>query len=157
MSQSNIVVIGMKACGKTTYGKKLAQQLNKIFVDVDHEIENLYQQQSNEKLAYPDIHRKVGDKKFREFEQQVIATIAKNTNQVIATGGSSLLNKNNQQALQTAKIIYLSVKPEILLSRWQQKLPSFINPDNLEQEFENYFQQRDVLYQTLANKVIEVD
>ena len=32
----NIILIGYRACGKTSIGKKLATQLGLTFVDVDH-------------------------------------------------------------------------------------------------------------------------
>ncbi|MDO8650555.1 MAG: shikimate kinase, partial [Candidatus Berkelbacteria bacterium] len=39
MQGSNIFLVGLMGSGKTTVGRALAKQLNKRFIDSDHEIE----------------------------------------------------------------------------------------------------------------------
>jgi shikimate dehydrogenase len=99
---SNIVLIGMPGCGKTTIGRELAKVYGKAFVDTDE----LIGERTGRKI--PDIIREDGEPRFRELESGVIAETAAKTNQVIATGGGSVLAEENRSALaQNGIVIFL--------------------------------------------------
>jgi len=99
---SNIILTGMPGCGKTTIGRELAKVYEKDFVDTDELIEA----RTGRKI--PDIIREDGEPRFRELESDVIAEAAARTNQVIATGGGSVLAEENRDALaQNGVVIFL--------------------------------------------------
>lgn len=99
---SNLVLIGMPGCGKTTIGRKLAESLNKQFVDSDALIEA----KAGMKIA--DIFAAVSEAHFRKLEQSVIAEIGKEHGLVIATGGGVIKNEANIDALkQNGNIIFI--------------------------------------------------
>jgi shikimate dehydrogenase len=102
---SNIVLIGMPGCGKTTIGSELARVYGKDFVDTDELIEA---QMGRE---IPDIIREDGEMSFRELESAVIAEAAAKTNQVIATGGGSVLAEENRDALAQNGIVVFLERP----------------------------------------------
>ncbi|MCL2599610.1 MAG: hypothetical protein FWD88_00300 [Treponema sp.] len=98
----NVVLIGMPGSGKTSVGKKLAKILEMDFVDTDLMIE------ANAGRKVHDIIRMYGEPYFRKQEASVIARVAAKTCQVIATGGGSVLAKENRDALlQNGTIVFL--------------------------------------------------
>ncbi|MCL2192618.1 MAG: hypothetical protein FWB78_04385 [Treponema sp.] len=105
----NIVLIGMPGCGKTSAGRKLAELFAMDFVDTDLMIE------ANTDRRVPDIIREDGEPFFRELERGVVLQMAAKTRQVIATGGGSVLAKENRDALlQNGKIVFLERELESL-------------------------------------------
>ena len=86
----NIVFIGMPGSGKTTFGRLLAKELGKTFIDIDSEIVN------REGMTIPAIFEEKGEEYFRNVEMQVVAEFSLKFNQVISTGGGSPLNKDNR-------------------------------------------------------------
>jgi shikimate dehydrogenase len=99
---SNVVLIGMPGCGKSTIGKALALRLGKEFSDTDEIIE------ARTKRRIPDIITNDGEEAFRELEREVIAEVSMTTGQVIATGGGSVLRKDNRDALsQNGTVVFL--------------------------------------------------
>ena len=99
---SNIVLIGMPGCGKTTIGKKLAALLEMKFTDTDHVVEQLTGR------SIPDIIGTNGEQFFRGLEREAIAEAGMQLRQVIATGGGSILLQENRHALaQNGIIIFL--------------------------------------------------
>ncbi len=81
----NIVLIGYRGCGKTSVGKKLADQLWKEFVDVDHEVCRHFGDKS-----IREIWDKHGRKAFRDKECLVVSELLKKDNQVISLGGGTI-------------------------------------------------------------------
>ena len=72
-------------CGKTTIGRQLAARLEFGFTDTDALIE------ARIGGTIPDYFSKHGEEAFRDIESEVIATVSNLANQVIATGGGSML------------------------------------------------------------------
>ena len=78
---SNVAIIGMPGCGKSTIGRALAKTLGKTYVDLDEVIEK------NTGMPIPDIFAREGEASFRKYESQAVAEISKQTRQGIACGG----------------------------------------------------------------------
>lgn len=87
--QSNLVLIGMPSCGKTSLGKAASKLLSKQFIDIDEIIEQEAQ------MSIPQIFEKDGEKAFRALEKDVIAKQTNQTGKVVSTGGGSILNHEN--------------------------------------------------------------
>ena len=102
-SKSNIVLIGMPGCGKTTLGKILSEKLNIQFVDLDQKIE----EKANK--AIPDIFKEFGEQYFRKLENEVCKEVSKKNNQVISCGGGIVINENNMLNLkQNGLVVYIT-------------------------------------------------
>ena len=91
---SNVSLIGMPGCGKSTVGAALAKRLNKTFVDLDEEIER----RTGNNI--PDIFAHEGEEAFRRYEADILADVAKHTGQVIACGGGVIKTHANVHALR---------------------------------------------------------
>jgi len=99
---SNIALVGMPGCGKTTVGRKLASLLGMAFADTDLMVE----ESSGRKI--PDIIRESGEPFFRALESAAVAKAAAQPQTVIATGGGAVLSRENRDALlQNGKVVFL--------------------------------------------------
>ena len=91
--KSNIVLIGMPGCGKTTVGKVLAKKLNYKFCDMD-----LYIQQMTKKTIKELFEP--GEENFRDFETKACEELAKLNNTIIASGGGVVKREKNIEILK---------------------------------------------------------
>ena len=134
--KENIVFVGMPGVGKTTVGQAVAVSLGRRFVDTDDEITRVSGRTPEE------IIRTDGEAEFRKIESRVIAdVIAPLTSAVIATGGGTVLAKENVSRLkQNGRIVLLerpldeiastSSRPlsstrELLEARYRERMPVY--------------------------------
>lgn len=97
---SNLVLIGMPGAGKTSIGKRVAEQMQRPFYDSD---EIITQEQG---CSPAELIRQRGEEVFRTLEAEVIARLGQHQGGVIATGGGSILRKENRDALQQNGILF---------------------------------------------------
>ena len=103
----NIILIGMPASGKTTFGRQLAKILGWKFYDTDDWYLGLL----------PFVLKDIGAKKFLRDESRHIRSIPLTTiNTVIATGGSAVLSPSAMRHLRRlGRVVYLEVDfPEVI-------------------------------------------
>lgn len=91
--KTNLVLIGLPGCGKTTIGALLSQHLGYPFLDIDAEIEARTQQKISQLFE-------VGEAYFRDIETKVTKAVAKESSAVISTGGGVVLRPENMAALR---------------------------------------------------------
>lgn len=140
----NIVLIGMPSSGKTTVGKKLAEDLGKNFTDSDA----LIPEAAGKTIA--DIFKDDGEKTFRIFEKNVIFDISKGNNTVIATGGGAVLDKENIDILkENGRVYFIDRSLDLLFATDDRPLSS--NKTDLEKRYK----ERYSLYLERADAVIE--
>ena len=145
----NIVLIGMRAAGKTKIGKKLAQKLNKKFVDLDNEIEK-----STQKKIFEIVNEK-GWKEFRKIEQNICAKFSKQKNLVISTGGGIVEDNDNINNLKkNGFLVFLQIPLEILKKRLTKKnqRPS-LTGKNLADEIDEIWEKRKNKFLTSADLI----
>jgi shikimate kinase len=108
----NIVLLGFMGTGKSTVGKHLANSLAWDFVDTDCEIGEVTN------LSVAEIFRRHGETRFRSEERIVVARLSQQEQIVIATGGGTVLNPQNWEALaQNGIMIGLHASIEAILNR----------------------------------------
>ena len=69
-ASSRIVLVGFRACGKTSLGIQLADRLGLPFVDLDQEVEAHSGKTIAELFAGP------GEERFRELEAELLEAVA---------------------------------------------------------------------------------
>lgn len=108
----NIVLIGFMGAGKTEVGRRLAEKLEMNFVDIDDLIE------TKAGMKITQIFSEFGESYFRGLERKEVEYISNLTNYVIASGGGTVLNKDNMDALKRQGIfIYLKASAEVIFER----------------------------------------
>lgn len=97
------IFVGLPGSGKTTAGKRLSRALELPFLDSDHVIE--------ERFGKPcgDVFSELGEPKFREVEEDVIAEALANHKGVLALGGGAVLSSRTRQLLLDAPVVFLDI------------------------------------------------
>lgn len=131
---SNIVLIGMPSCGKTSVGKAVAKMMNRQFIDTDE----LVSVQAD--MSIPEIFEKYGEAEFRRLESLAIKNAGSKNGVVIATGGGAILKDENYDVLrQNGKMFFvdrdiklletngrpLSKNFEAIKALYQQRIPIY--------------------------------
>lgn len=109
--ERNIYLIGARASGKTTLGRKLAARLKRPFVDTDHRV----RLRSGRSVA--ELVGAGGWEAFREAESLALAEVAVFTGQVVSCGGGIVLRQENRDLLATGIVLYLKAGAEALAER----------------------------------------
>jgi shikimate kinase len=131
--------------GKTTIGKKLAKRLEVPFVDTDVLITNAHGE-------IPEIFENQGEAIFRTYEEKALKD-ALTANQVVATGGGAVLSGENQRALETATVIYLSTNGLHMRARLSNGNRPLLK--NGMTDWKEIYETRKPLYERLAT--FEID
>jgi len=155
----NIVLFGIKGCGKTTFGRMIAQKLKRAFIDTDQLIEGIYQLSRQKKLTCREIYAEAGPLGFRALEYEVIQSLQDVQKSVIAVGGGAMLLHENVDALKkNSQIIYLFFEREPLKKRVlaEDPLPAFLDPKDPESSFDRMYDERDDFYRKLGAKILDV-
>lgn len=108
--KSNIVLVGMPGCGKTTAAQKLAKLSAREMIDTDTEIVKRVGK------PIPEIFAEKGESFFRDLESAVIADVGRQTGKIIATGGGAVLREENYPHLAQNGRIYFLTRPTSELS-----------------------------------------
>jgi shikimate kinase len=99
--------------GKSTIGKKLADEIELGFIDTDDRIEALHS------IEIKDIFKNEGEDRFREYEELMLTEIiSKEEPAVISLGGGTLLSEANlKKVLSSGTLIYIKSAPTEIWNR----------------------------------------
>lgn len=137
----NIILIGMPGCGKSTLGRKLAEALNRPFVDTDALIEEAAGR------PIPEIFATDGEEVFRAYETDAVKRAGMMSGAVIATGGGVVTRERNYAPLsQNGSIVFIK--------RDLSKLPTKGRPLSQANPLEEMYARRLPLYRKFADMEI---
>lgn len=151
-----LVLIGYRASGKTTAGRRAAAALRWPFIDLDAAWEQRYDTTIRAFFA------EQGEAAFREREAEILrAALAESGPQVIATGGGVVLRPDNRAALAAwgGPVIYLDAPVALLQRRLNANgggRPSLTGA-SLGDEVATLLAERDPLYRATATTIIAAD
>lgn len=153
MSRDSIFLVGPMGAGKTTVGKKLAEQRGLHFVDSDHEIEA----RTGVDISF--IFEKEGEEGFRKREQAVLEALTQESGIVLATGGGAIIKADNRSHLKArGYVVYLHASVAQQFSRVErsENRPLLALGDRRE-ILTRLFIERDPLYREVADIVLDTD
>lgn len=148
----NLIFFGFKNSGKTTLGKLTAEKLGRPFIDTDHLLEQLHSE------PIRNLHRKLGEKKFRALESELLYTLEKHQNAIISVGGGLILDPQNAATLaKLGALVYLKLDKETLKKRTLRDLPSFLDPNDPEGSFEKMYEERVKIYEATSAHTLNLE
>lgn len=133
--------------GKTTLGKRLAQALNRPFLDSDKAIEQLAE------MSISEIFETHGEAHFRTLEHQWLSQLEATSPAVIATGGGLPCHNNNMELFRkSGLVLYLQRPAKELFQRLKnaktaRPLLANRNDEQLLEFIEQTLKEREVFYQ----------
>ena len=150
LMKSNIILVGMPSCGKSTIGVVLAKTVNKNFLDTDILI------QSTEEMTLQEIINNKGNEYFHCVEEEVLFSL-KEKNLVIATGGGAVYFKEAIENLKNDGIVvYLRVNFETVLARLNNIKTRGVTLEE-GQTLEDLYNYRIPMYDEIADITIDCD
>ena len=143
---NNIILIGMPAVGKSTYGKLLAKAFALDFVDTDDVIEQLAQQ------SCAGIIAEQGVEAFAAYESAALLQLlnADVQSTVISTGGSAIYRQELRSFKDSSLFVHLSASRKTLVARIDSAAERGIVMD-ANMTFAELYKQRLPLYKAQAD------
>ncbi len=154
MPTSRLVLVGYRACGKTTVGRLLAARLACSFIDADHELERTL---GGPIASFFAAH---GEAAFRVREAACLGDLlARPGPWVLSTGGGVVVRPDNRAALiaSGAQVIYLHAPAEVLVARLAADAggrPSLTGA-GVAVEVPRVLAEREPWYRAVANTVVD--
>lgn len=139
---SNLVLIGMPGCGKSSVGAIVAERLGRDFIDADKEFEKMHS------ISPATAIKEMGEEKFREMETRTLAELGKLSGKVIATGGGAVTKERNYPLLHQNGVI-------VFLERDISLLPTFDRPLSQSCTLEELYARRIDAYRSFADVSVE--
>ncbi len=112
--KSNLILIGFMGSGKSSLGKRLAQELRYDYCDTDERIV------SKTGTSIATLFETEGEAHFRELETEVLQELSTSfqKNFVLSTGGGIILSEKNRQFLKSlGTVVWLHASPDVLFER----------------------------------------
>jgi shikimate kinase len=143
----------MRGTGKSSLGRLLAELLGFTFVDTDLLIEAC----AGQPIAT--IVANHGWASFRALERQVVTRVAGSAQQVIATGGGTLIDEENARQLKASGIVVLLVCDIPTLQQriaMQGNRPSLTGQGSATVELAQVWETRRARYMEVADLIYDV-
>ncbi|MCX7114831.1 MAG: shikimate kinase [Gammaproteobacteria bacterium] len=152
-----IVLIGFKHVGKSVIGRALATQLERPFIDLDEEIERVFEREHQDKQTCRQMMQTQGEAYFRQLEKDVLAQLVLTKPVILSLGGGTPLDEDNQKRIQGHTIVHISAPRGVVFERIMlQGRPAFFSDDESPVEsFNRLWNERERVYETLASFSIE--
>lgn len=143
----NIVLIGMPGCGKTTFGRALAERLHRPFIDADAYLEEKEGRTIQSFFAE-------SEKAFRDAEERTVEDLSARQGLIIATGGGVVKRPSNVVKLHASGlIIFIDRRAEDIVTDVEvEKRPLLKEgPDKVF----TLYKERIALYRAAADRILE--
>lgn len=152
MANKHIILFGFKHIGKTVIGKGLAKVIQKNFIDLDNELEKYCDIQHGQFLTCRQIMQLYGEHYYRKQERLVLQKILQLSSAVIALGGGTVLDENNQREIKAHFLLHIVASPRLVFERIMVGgRPAFFNSDIDPYEFFIYlWEKRNEIYNRLS-------
>ncbi|GAB3057213.1 shikimate kinase [Virgibacillus ainsalahensis] len=149
LQEKSIIMIGFMGVGKTTIGKTVSEKLNREFIDIDEEIEKVFN------MPTSDIFKTYGEKNFREKEKEMILNNCKQKQKIISVGGGAFLQDEIRNTCLSESVVFFL---DLSFEYWKERLHMLIDTRPILQgktmdEIEQLFYERQPIYSQNHYKV----
>ena len=141
--KTNLVLIGMPSCGKSSVGRIIANILGREFIDTDDIITERFG-------SIKAIFEERGEDEFRKIESAIIEEVSAKSGVVIATGGGSVIKCENVYSLKKNGSIYFIDRPLSMLISTPDR-PLSTTQDGLDK----LYRKRISIYKECADVIID--
>lgn len=142
----NIILIGMPGCGKSTFGRKLAEEMQRDFFDADEVLV------MREHRTIEDFFAE-SEAAFRTAETRTLKYLAEKDGVIIATGGGAVTRSENMELLsENGVIVFIDRKPEKIYESINDIVRPLLTEDKL--RLFKLYEERIALYQKYATYII---
>ncbi|MDX9893827.1 shikimate kinase AroL [Desulfofustis limnaeus] len=156
-TKPSIVLVGARAVGKTTIGRKLAESLGFAFCDTDELI------RERAGCAIADLVAEQGWPAFRALEREVLVGCVERESTVVATGGGAVLHLDVWPQIKRRMLVFWLTAPlAVVRARLEAdphsaSLRPSLTGEDVVQEYERVLRQREPLYRDVADRIIDCD
>ncbi|MBL8228586.1 MAG: shikimate kinase [Bryobacterales bacterium] len=138
-----IYLVGFMGSGKSTIGRRLAEELGWSFVDIDEDIE------TQQHMPITDIFERKGEAEFRDIENRALAERVRQVRGsrplVVALGGGAFVAQRNTELIQPNGVsIWLDCPLEMVKERVAKETHRPLARDP--ERFEALFRERQAAY-----------
>lgn len=149
----SVYLVGLRASGKTSLGRILAEKMARPFVDTD----DLVRERAGRTIE--EIVASDGWEEFRRLEAEALRSIPADAGTVVATGGGIVLDEKNRDHMRkSGPVFYLMADVGLLASRLQADPKDAQRPSlselPLEDELRQTLSEREALYLEASNFVL---
>lgn len=142
-----IALCGFMGCGKTTFGKLLADKMVLEFCDTDEYIEK----KQNQSIPY--IFENFGESFFRELEYNALKELAQKDNLILSLGGGAIISDRNKKVLKKYCVVYINCPFEVCYQRIKNSDRPIVTQKSKEQ-LNKLYSSRLAHYEKVANITI---
>ena len=150
----HLVLVGMMGSGKSTIGRIVAQRMDRPLIDSDEVIEAATGRTVREIFATD------GEAAFRALEADALRdALATDEPAVIAAAGGVVLRPDNRRLLteSNARVVWLMADPTLLIERVRSGMHRPLLDDDPQGTLERMWDERQPLYQEVADAIVSVD
>jgi len=139
--RTNLILVGMPGCGKSTVGRELAHRLGRPLADTD----DLMLERIG--CGIQEYYRRVGEEQFRRLEREILAEVLEQDGLVVSPGGGIVILPENRELMRRrGTVIFLHRPPEELPSAGRA-----VTAGGLEE----LYRRRRPLYEKVADLTVE--
>ena len=151
MPDRHIFLIGMQGCGKSSLGKRVAQETGLSFMDTDAMVA------ASAGCTVNEFFEKYGEETFRRAETGALSLLTRERPMIISTGGGTIMNPVNRHIMRAWGAIVLIDRPleEILSDIKLDRRPTL--RDGGLAEVERVYNERIGVYRSLADITVRND
>jgi shikimate kinase len=145
----SVVLVGSPGAGKSTVGRRVAEQLGVPFADTDALIE------AAAGMSVSDIFVTLGEDEFRALEADAVARALEEREGVLSLGGGAVLREETRARLVGVRVVWLRVTASDAASRVGMNTARPLLLGNVRATLSSLLEQRNPIYAEVATDIVD--
>ena len=149
MLTRHIFIIGMPGSGKSSLGRRVANNMRIPYVDMDQRISD------GVGCTIPQLFERYGEQAFRNAETNTLIQLTREEPSIISTGGGTVLRETNRTIMRNHGVIILIDRPlEDIMTDIKLDRRPLLAQKGLG-EVERLYHERIDIYRSVADAVLD--